>query len=110
MPNNVIIDTEIPMIESFGNRAARQIWEYGYTKDISAPLYTRALVLLKIMHAVNSLAEIKHLEEPPSVRLHKLKGDRRDQWSLTIELPWAITFRIEKDKFVNVSIENYHRG
>jgi toxin HigB-1 len=100
----------MPMIESFGNRAARQIWENGYTKDIPALIHGRALALLRIMHAVNSLAEIKHLGEPPSVRLHKLKGDRRDQWSLTIELPWTITFRIDEGKFINVSIENYHRG
>jgi toxin HigB-1 len=100
----------MPMIESFGNRAARKIWEHGYTKDIPAPIHGRALALLKIMHAVNSLVEIKHLGEPPSVRLHKLKGDRKDQWSLTIELPWTITFRIEESKFTSVSIVNYHRG
>jgi len=98
------------MIDSFGNRAARQIWESGYAKDIPALIHGRALALLKIMHAVNSLAEIKHLGEPLSVRLHKLKGDRKDQWSLTIELPWAIAFRIEDGKFTNVSIENYHKG
>jgi toxin HigB-1 len=98
------------MIESFGNSAARKIWENGHTKDIPASIHDRALALLKIMHAANSLVEIKHLGEPPSVRLHKLKGDRRDQWSLTIELPWTITFRVDEGKFTNVSIENYYRG
>jgi len=42
------------------------------------------------------------------IRLHKLTGDRSGCWSITIRLPWCITFRFENGDFSDVRIENYH--
>jgi len=44
----------------------------------------------------------------PTIRLHKLTGDRSGCWSITIRLPWCITFRFENGDFSDVRIENYH--
>ncbi|MGE3757068.1 MAG: type II toxin-antitoxin system RelE/ParE family toxin [Pseudobdellovibrionaceae bacterium] len=46
--------------------------------------------------------------QPPNIRLHKLKGDRKDNWSVTVKLPWCITFKFKNGEFMNVKIENYH--
>jgi proteic killer suppression protein len=62
------------------------------------------------MHSTTTLNDLKIKGQPPNVRLHKLKGDKKDTWSVTIELPWCITFVFKNGEFSEVKIENYHRG
>jgi addiction module HigA family antidote len=37
------------------------------------------------MHGTNTLDDLKLKGQPPNIRLHKLKGDRKDDWSVTIK-------------------------
>jgi len=62
------------------------------------------------MHSTSSLNDLKIRGQPPNIRLHKLKGDRRSQWSVTVKLPWCITFEFKGGEFSKVRIENYHGG
>lgn len=96
------------MIRSFGNRAAQDIWETEGTKLLPRELWIRAKALLTIMHGTSEINDLKIKGQPPNIRLHKLKGDRKDQWSVTIKLPWCITFRFKAGEFSDVKIENYH--
>jgi len=36
------------------------------------------------MGAVDTLEELKALGSPPSIRLHKLKGDKKNTWAIDI--------------------------
>jgi proteic killer suppression protein len=60
------------------------------------------------MHATSNLEDLKILGQPPDIRLHKLKGNRSGYWSVTIRLPWCITFRFEGGEFFEDRIENDH--
>lgn len=62
------------------------------------------------MHNTSTIEDLKIKGQPPNIRLHKLKGDRKDEWSVTIQLPWAITFKFRNGEFSEVKIENYHKG
>ena len=98
------------MIVSFKGKIAREIWETGQSRGLPRHLWLRAKALLTIMHATATLDDLRISGEPPDIRLHKLRGRRRDQWSVTIKLPWCITFRFRDGEFSDVCIENYHRG
>ena len=98
------------MIRSFGNRTTQEVWETGESKSIPKDLWIRAKALMTIMHATSTLDDLKIKGQPPNIRLHKLKGDRKDHWSVTIRLPWCITFRFKDGEFSEVKIENYHKG
>lgn len=98
------------MIHSLGNKIAREIWEENYSKKLPNNLHVRAKALLTIMHSTNTLEDLKIRGQPPNIRLHKLKGDRKNEWSVTIGLPWTITFCYGNDGFYDVKIENYHKG
>ncbi len=98
------------MIRSFGNKAAREIWEKEQSKTLPKSLWIRAKALMTIMHHTSTLEDLKIRGQPPNIRLHKLQGDRRGQWSVTVELPWCITFRFTSGEFLDVSIESYHKG
>lgn len=98
------------MIENFGNKIARDIWEKDESSKLPVALHERAKALLTIMYSVSDLKELSARGEPPALRLHKLKGDRKGDMAIDIDKTsgWRITFRFENGKFLNVKIENYH--
>ncbi len=100
------------MIVGFGNKIAREIWETDFSKSLPKALHVRAKALLTIMHATSRLDDLKILGQPPNVRLHKLQGDRKEEWSVTMsnEFPWRITFKFRNGEFSAVKIEDYHKG
>ena len=98
------------MIKSFGNRTAEDVWETNSSRSIPKEFWLRAKALLTIMHSTSTINDLKLKGQPPNIRLHKLKGDRKDEWSVTIKLPWCITFKFKNGEFSDVKIENYHKG
>lgn len=96
------------MIRNFGNKLALEIWETDESKALPKAFWLRAKALLTIMHSTTDLNDLKIKGQPPNIRLHKLKGDRKDEWSVTIKLPWCITFKFKNSEFIYVKIENYH--
>ena len=96
------------MIRNFGNKIALEIWETDESKALPKAFWLRAKALLTIMHSTTDLNDLKIKGQPPNIRLHKLKGDRKDEWSVTIKLPWCITFKFKNGEFIDVKIENYH--
>ena len=98
------------MIVSFKGKVSKDIWATNESKTLPKDLWIRAKALLTMMHATSTLDDLRIRGEPPSIRLHKLRGDRRDYWSVTIKLPWCITFTFKNGEFADVMIENYHRG
>lgn len=101
------------MIRNFGNRAAAEIWEGSESKAAKRfprELWLRAKALITIMHSTSNLNDLKIKGQPPHVRLHKLKGNRSDEWSVTVQLPWCLTFKFKNGEFSDVKLENYHVG
>lgn len=96
------------MIVSFQGRIARDVWERNASRSLPRSLWIRAKALLMIMHATQTLSDLRIRGEPPNIRLHRLVGDRAGYWSITIKLPWCITFRFNTGEFSEVKIENYH--
>lgn len=98
------------MITSLEGKVAKDIWSTNKSKTLPKELWIRAKALMTIMHSSSTLDDLKIKGEPPAIRLHKLKGNRKEYWSITIKLPWCITFKFKNGEFSEVKIENYHRG
>lgn len=98
------------MIRDFASKTAKEVWELESSKGLPRELWIRAKALLTIMHNTTDLSDLRIKGEPPNIRLHKLKGDRKEEWSVTIKLPWCVTFRFKNGEFRDVKIENYHKG
>jgi proteic killer suppression protein len=65
----------------------------------------KALARLQLLDAVRSLEEIPSLR---SIGLHKLGGDRKGQWAMTINGPWRLVFRFRDGDAYEVEIVDYH--
>jgi proteic killer suppression protein len=98
------------MIRNFRSRFTEELWETDSSKKYPREIWIRAKALLTIMHSTSTLDDLKIKGQPPNIRLHKLKGDRKMEWSVTVSLPWCITFQFKNGEFLDVKIENYHRG
>jgi toxin HigB-1 len=69
--------------------------------------FEAAIDLLLALNAAKSLSDLSPLK---SVGLHKLKGDRKDQWAMTVNERWRICFEFRKGDAFDVEIVDYHRG
>jgi len=63
--------------------------------------------LLAMLDAATSLEDLSPFK---SVGLHKLTGNRRGQWAMTVNGPWRICFRFQDGDAYDVEIVDYHRG
>ena len=63
-----------------------------------------------LLAALDAATSIKDLSPLRSVGLHKLKGDRRGQWAMTVNGPWRICFRFKGGDTYDVDIVDYHKG
>jgi proteic killer suppression protein len=65
---------------------------------------------IDLLLALNVATTLQDLSPLRGVGLHKLKGDRRHQWAMTVNARWRICFEFEKGDAHNVEIVDYHRG
>jgi toxin HigB-1 len=93
------------MILSFYNRDSEKVFNGEFIRRIPKELHKKAL--MKLM-AINSANEIEELRFPPSNRLHKLSGDRKNQWSISINDQYRICFKFENGNATDVEIVDYH--
>lgn len=92
-------------IRSLRGKVAKDIWEKKQSKRLPKALWRRARFLLAVMNTSSKLENLKLKGSPPDIRLHKLKGDRQGQWSLTIarDSGWRIvlTSRVANFSMLN---------
>lgn len=77
------------MIKSIADTATRQFVETGKSRFSGLDI-TKAMARLNVLNAARSLDDIAPLR---SIGLHKLTGDRKGQWAMTINGPWRLCFR-----------------
>ena len=61
----------------------------------------------------NILAVLNRARKPedlnlPGFRLHRLKGDLKDFWSVTVRANWRVIFRFEAGDAYDVDLIDYH--
>ena len=92
------------MIKSWANRTTQRFAEEGKGRfpGMDQELARRRLRLLDEAERLEDLTGLK------SVGLHRLRGVRRSQWSISAGGPWRITFEFRDGDAWNVEIVDYH--
>lgn len=91
------------MIKTWANSATRRFAEDGKSK-FSGMDAQAAEELIAALDAATSLNDLSPLK---SVGLHKLSGDRKEQWAMTINGPWRLCFRFVDGDTWDVEIVDY---
>jgi len=95
------------MIRSWRNSASRRVWDGGRPNQFRGWDFEAAIDLLLALNVAKTLQDLSPLK---SVGLHKLKGDRKRQWAMTVNDRWRICFEFQKGDAFDVEIVDYHRG
>ena len=93
------------MIKSFKNKVTRQIWERERVPSLSLELQKAAQ---KRLGWIAAAVDVQSLRFPPSNRLKKLSGSRKDQWSIRVNDQYRICFDWREDHAENVEFCDYH--
>jgi len=92
------------MIQSFNHRGLKRYYEQGDGRYLPPDLVGRIGKILGLMDAADSLDAINL----PTLRLHKLTGDLKGHWSVSITGNWRIIFKFEDGEFHNLELIDYH--
>jgi proteic killer suppression protein len=85
----------------------RKVWDGERPNQLRGPDFENVIDLLLALNAAKSLNDLSPLR---SVGLHKLKGDRKGQWAMTVNERWRICFEFRKGDAYEVEIVDYQRG
>ena len=95
------------MIRSWRNSVTRKVWEGERPTSSAALDFEAAIDLLLALNVAKALSDLGPLK---SVGLHKLKGERKNQWAMTVNARWRICFEFRKGDAYEVEIIDYHKG
>lgn len=93
------------VIKSFADRETKRFFETGRSRRIPPDVTRRALRKLEY---VDLATDINDLKVPPGNRLHALIGERKGQYSISINDQWRICFKFERGDAYDVEICDYH--
>ena len=92
------------MIKSFTHKGLKDFYETGSKKGIQPD---HAQKLARILDRLDASISPQDMDLP-GYRLHQLKGDKHDLWSVTVNRNWRITFYFEGQDAYLVDYIDYH--
>lgn len=95
------------MIRSWDDRKSQRFFEQGKRSVFRGMDAEAAEDMLAALEAAVSLKDLTPLK---SVGLHKLTGDRKGQWAMTISGPWRICFQFRGGDAYDVAFVDFHKG
>jgi proteic killer suppression protein len=93
------------MIKSFADRETEAFYLTGKSKRLPPDILKRARRKLEYLDLATCLADLR---VPPGNRLHELGGDRKGQYSISVNDQWRICFLFVDGDAYEVEITDYH--
>jgi proteic killer suppression protein len=94
------------MIISFRNKDTERFFEGKEVRKFRAVDRVMAYKRFDYLHTAQSLSDIPPLK---SFHLHRLRGDRKGQWAISLNGPWRICFEFKNGNAYNVELVDYHQ-
>lgn len=92
------------MIKSFRHKGLKAFFESGNRRGISPGLAARIGRRLDVLNAALRLGDV----DVHGFDLHRLKGERHNEWSISVSGNRRITFRFAKGDVFDINLEDYH--
>jgi len=92
------------VITSFLHKGLQKFYQKGTTAGIQKKHEKKLRLILSNL----DLSEQPDDMDLPSLYMHKLKGDKKDIWSVRVSGNWRITYRFVDKDIELVNYEDYH--
>ncbi|MYF85381.1 MAG: plasmid maintenance system killer [Rhodospirillaceae bacterium] len=95
------------VIGSVRHRGFRRLLENDSPRLLKHHLPARARNILTALVLADDIDELV-AHAPPGWRVHRLVGDRRNVWSISVSGNWRITFEERNGAVERLDLEDYH--
>lgn len=93
------------MIKTFNCKETEKIFNRNFSKKFPENIQRVALRKLRMISRAEILNDLK---VPPANRLEALRGTRKEQYSIRINVQWRVCFKWKEGEVHNVEIVDYH--
>lgn len=92
------------MIKSLKHRGLKRLYEKGDRSGIRADQLETVERILTLLDAATTPQAL----DLPRYHLHRLKGDMKGYWAVTVRANWQIIFKFEDGNAVDVALIDSH--
>jgi proteic killer suppression protein len=92
------------IIKSFKHKGLKKFFESGNTKGIQAAHSNKLRMQLAALDTATNIDDI----DIPGYQLHKLQGNQKDRWSISVNGNWRVTFDFSESNVYIVNYKDYH--
>ena len=92
------------MIKSFKHKGLERLFTKSCVSGVQADYAPRITLILDAIDAAEQVNDLNL----PGFRLHRLKGDKRNLWSVKVSANWRITLEFENGDAHILDLEDYH--
>lgn len=92
------------MIESFRHKGLRKLFEDDDGRKLPAEMLGRIAIILAALDEAQTVEDLNR----PSFQLHKLTGDLKGFWAVTVRANWRIVFRFADGRASDIDFLDYH--
>ena len=95
------------VIRGFAHKGLKRLYEEDNAKGVPADSADKLRKMLGFLESMNDEDELYML---PTWKAHKLTGDRKGTWSLSVTGNLRLTFRIDymESQICDANLEDYH--
>ena len=94
-------------LRSVRHRGLRRLIEDDNPRFLRRELVGRVRNVLTVLILAEDMNSFR-ADAPPGWRVHRLSGDRRDEWSVSVSGNWRITFAEDNGIVDRLNLEDYH--
>ena len=95
------------IVRSFRHRGLRQLYENNSSRLMKQDLAERVRGILAALAMAETMEGFTR-GAAPGWRVHRLSGERRNEWSVSVSGNWRITFEERNGAIERVNLEDYH--
>ena len=92
------------MIKSFEHKGLEKFFTRGVKSGIQASHAVKLNDQLTALHTASNVDDM----DIPGWRLHPLKGNKKNFWSIVVNKNWRLVFKFEDGHAYIVNYEDYH--
>lgn len=92
------------MIKSFKHKGLELFYNRGNTKGIQANHAKKLRLQLAVLDTALNVQDC----DVPGYRLHQLKGNKKNLWSISVSGNWKLTFEFIDGHIHILNYEDYH--
>jgi len=90
-------------IRGFRHKGLAELFVNGATRRITRAHHKRIIEMLDILNAATATKDLTGVRD-----FHPLKGGRRGAYSMHVNGPWCLTFKLKDGDVLDIDYENYH--